>query len=361
MLAPDRRATILRVLDRRGSATITQLATDLGVSSVTVRQDVRELAEQQLLTRVHGGVRSLAATKESARPASGVSGAASPGRRPAVLGMVVPSGPYYYSEVVRGAQEAARELGVRVVLTVSADTVADNKRLVEQMLADGVQGLLAMLGWPSSTGRDVEQWLEDLQVPVMLVERRVSVDATRLEQVASDHSYGAYLAVRHLADLGHRRVALVARQGSATTGLLSEGYTAAVRALDLGEPCDYRIAVAERGVERDGRFDDLLAQVQAGALRAALVHNDLDAIALVGLAKQRGLRVPEDIAVVAYDDELAEMSDVPLTAVAPPKREVGAWAVRMLVRRLAEPDAPRAAVLLRPELRVRRSSAPTFE
>lgn len=367
MLAHDRRAAIMRALERRGSATITDLADELGVSSVTVRQDVRDLADRQLLTRVHGGVRSLAATKESLRPATGAApgllgGPATSVEARVVLGLVVPTGSYYYAEVARGAQAAARELGVRVALAVSRDTVADNRQLVEQMLADGVQGLLAMFWWRSSAALEVEQWLDGLPVPVMLMERRAGIDSTRLEHVASDHSHGAYQAVRHLAGLGHERVALVARDDTATAPLLAEGFEAAVRALRLKKPWDYPIAaVTDPGVERDGRFDELLDQVQAGRLGAAVVHNDMEAIALVGLARQRGLRVPHDFAVVAYDDEVAEMSDIPLTAVAPPKRSVGAWAVRLLVHRLREPDAPRAAMLLRPELHVRRSTVLAFE
>lgn len=62
-----------------------------------------------------------------------------------------------------------------------------------------------------------------------------------------------------------------------------------------------------------------MTAVEAGGVRAALVHDDLDAVTLVGLLQSRGLRVPEDLAIVTCDDEVAELSDVPLTAVAPPR------------------------------------------
>ncbi|MEU3152107.1 substrate-binding domain-containing protein, partial [Streptomyces griseus] len=202
---------------------------------------------------------------------------------------------------------------------------------------------------------DTEEWLSTLEVPAVLVERRAGIQAGRLEQVASDHAYGAALAVRHLASLGYDRVALVARVESPNTALLSVGYADAVQAMGLRPGPEYRIVTNGDAASADARFDEVVRAVESGEVRAALVHNDIDAIALVGILRARGLRVPEDLALVTYDDEVAEMSEVPLTAVAPPKQAVGAWALDLAVRRLSDPGTPLAEILLRPELRVRAS------
>ncbi|MFE2015187.1 LacI family DNA-binding transcriptional regulator [Streptomyces sp. NPDC059491] len=352
MLTEERREAILRMVERRGTVTVKDVAAELDVSAVTVRQDVRDLASRGLVVRVHGGAMSPSAAEQAATP--GATGRPEP-RRECVLGLVVPPGDYYYPEIIRGVQDAARTHGVRIVLAVSGETLAENREQARRLVAAGADGLLLMPRAGLEPAEEAEQWPAGLGVPVVLVDRRTGGRADRLEQVASDHAHGAGLAVRHLAGLGHARIALAARTESPNTPLIREGYAAACRDLGIEPGPEYRIGTTEGPASADW-FDDLVRAVEAGDVRAALVHNDLDAVTLVGLLQARGLSVPEDLAVVTYDDEVAELSDVPLTAVAPPKRAVGAWAVELMRRRLAEPDAPLAELLLRPELRVRASS-----
>jgi len=93
------------------------------------------------------------------------------------------------------------------------------------------------------------------------------------------------------------------------------------------------------------------------------VHTDQDAVHFVQQLQRHGLRVPDDVAVIAYDDELAALADPPLTAVAPPRFAVGQAAARLALSRLAEryrmipgaSRAPRHHLDLLPELRVRES------
>lgn len=361
MLVEERRAAILRAVERRGAVKVTELAAEMGVSAVTLRQDVRDLAARGLVARVHGGAMSLEAA-DAARSADTEGAAGAVGRAPdsvpgrhRTFGLVVPPGDYYYPEVIRGVRDASRAHGVRVVLALSGKTLADNQEQVSRLVEAGVDGLLLMLRPGLGPAGRTERWLSGLTVPVVLVERRAGPGAGRIEQVVSDHAYGADLAVRHLAGLGHERIALVARTESPNTPLISEGYAAAVRSLGLDPGPEHRLRTAEEPAPAGGRFEEFVRQVEAGAVSAALVHNDLDAVALVGLLQARGLRVPEGLAVVTYDDEVAELSDVPLTAVAPPKRAVGSWAVELLRRRFTAATPPLAELLLRPELRVRAS------
>ncbi|MGW4811846.1 substrate-binding domain-containing protein [Kitasatospora cineracea] len=355
-------------MEQRGAITVKELAEEMGVSAVTLRQDVRELADRGLLARVHGGARALAgAPAAGGGPAAGAPAArVAPVQEPAAaappaaagswtVGLVVPPGGYYYAEVIRGVQDAARARGVRVVLAVSGESLADNQEQVRRLVAGGADGLLLMLHPGLHPLAGAEAWLDGLELPAVLVERRAGLRAGRLEQVASDHAGGAALAVRHLAALGHDRVALVARAESPNTALLSAGWSDAVRSAGLAPGPEYRITTAGDAAEADAGFEEVVRAVAAGEFRAALVHNDIDAIALLGLLRARGLRVPEDLAMITYDDEVAELSEIPLTAVAPPKQAVGSWALELVLRRLTDPAAPLAEVLLRPELRVRAS------
>ncbi|MGW2548238.1 substrate-binding domain-containing protein, partial [Kitasatospora sp. NPDC001574] len=175
---------------------------------------------------------------------------------------------------------------------------------------------------------------------------------------ATDHAFGASLAVRHLAAEGHRRIGFLASATSPTTPAVRRGWheTAVELGLDLdGTPeaitCDHRDAAWS------GHLDRYLDACTAGGTTAVLVHSDREAISLVARCQERGIGVPEDLAVVAYDDEVAGLADPALTAVRPAKPALGRTAVRMLAERMREdPDRPVHRIRISPQLVIRDSS-----
>jgi DNA-binding LacI/PurR family transcriptional regulator len=368
VLAEERHGAILRELSRKGSVKVADLAASLGVSSVTIRHDVRELAGRGLLVRVHGGAVSAPEAplqeraQEGKEPAAGEQRGQRKQREPYVLGMLVPQAAYYFPAVIRGAQAAARELGARITLAVSRYDLKEDRRQVAQLRASGVDGLLLTPSDNPTLSLATEQWVNELDLPVVLVERQGGWSTPKVEQVATDHAYGAYLATCHLARLGHQQVALLACE-SRTTPWIRQGHELAQRSLGLREGPVHlfpRSAVDGPAV-MDEHVDDFLGTFRAGGVRAALVHNDMDALSLVRQLRGRGISIPEDLAIVTYDDEVAALADIPLTAVSPPKSEVGAAATRMLVDRLNDPGRPLHTVLLRPKLRIRASCGATPE
>ncbi|MFE1440625.1 LacI family DNA-binding transcriptional regulator [Streptomyces sp. NPDC058739] len=350
MHAEERHQEILHRVRERGSIRVTDVAAELNVSPITIRRDVEALAERGLVTRVHGGAVPPEPRPEQAGPAP----SRQPGRDLAV-GLIVPAADYYYPEVIKGAREAAAERGIRLVLGISQYSPDEERAQARQMLSDGVDGLLITPCGPPGA-RD---WpAAELNVPYVLVERRPD-DDTGVERVVTDHVHGARLAVRHLRDTDREVIGLLLREDSPHSALVLEGYRAGLAAAGL--PADdsglYRLPppggdTAER--ERVlARFTDAAA---GGRLEAAVVHNDHDAIVVLQRLRSRGVQVPEDVAIVAYDDEVAALADIPLTAVAPPKHAVGAAAVELIAGRLADPTRPRHRIEILPELHVRASS-----
>lgn len=305
-----------------------------------------------MLARVHGG-----AVLREARAATGAQPWRPPGGQvPRTFGMIVPDATYYYPEVIKGAREAAGRHGVRLVLGISRYVEAEERAQAEQLLADGVDGLLLT---PSGSGGDAP-WYAELAVPVVLVERRRG-DNTATEHVVTDHAYGARLAVRHLLGLGRKHLGLVLREDSPHADAVREGYEAALAVAGLTAP-ESALFVAPAPADAvsrdyDRNIEAYLDQVAAGDLDAALVHNDHDALLLLNKLRARGISVPGDLAVVAYDDDLAPLADIPLTAVAPPKRAVGASAVDLLLQRVSDPDRPPHRLSILPELHIRSSTA----
>ncbi|MFE9119615.1 substrate-binding domain-containing protein [Streptomyces sp. NPDC007172] len=350
MHAEDRHQAILRRLRERGSLRVTDFAEELKVSAVTVRRDVEALAERGLVARVHGGA---LLPETAASPAAFQSPPPSgPGL---VFGLVVPTADYYYPEVIRGAREAAAARGVRLVLGLSQYSPDEERAQVRQLLSHGIDGLLIA---PCGTPGD-QDWLAALGVPFVLVERRSGDDVPGAERVVTDHAHGARLAVRHLAGFGRARIGLLLRADSPHSALVQEGYLAGLASLGLSAPDALRFTIAAPEtdpVRRDAQLDAFTAAVEARLLDAVLVHNDHDAIVLLPRLRVRGLSVPGDLAIVAYDDEVAALADIPLTAVAPPKRAVGVAAVDLLALRVAAPARPRHQLSILPELKIRASS-----
>ncbi|WP_418958608.1 LacI family DNA-binding transcriptional regulator [Streptomyces tritici] len=355
--AAERHDRLLALVRERGTARVSDLAGLLGVSPVTARRDVEALAARGLLDRVHGQVSWPGGQGAPAGPlvAGGL-----------VLGLLAPSATYYFAEVIRGAHEAAAKVGARLILRISDYRPDEDRARTEGLLAAGAQGVLVAPGWRGPEDRlAYGDWLAELPVPAVLLERRADPGSPLdgLDRVVSDHGHGVLLALRHLLGLGHRTPVLVARKDSPTALAVRAGYADALAGLGLTAPLPVIDSVPAEadpeGFERAVRA--LREAVGSGLATAALVHNDVDAIQMVQRLAESGVRVPQDLAVIAYDDEVAALADTPLTAVAPPKRQVGRHAAELLVERLTEPaggpgeEAARRHLSLLPRLRVRAS------
>lgn len=328
----QRRARVRALVQARGSVRVADLARELGVSPVTLRRDIEAMAARGEIQRMHGVV---------SRPQAGPAGpdhAGGGGRgrdgSGLVIGMVVPTTEYYYGDVVRGAREAVEARGARLTVGLTRYLPGEDRTQADRLLSTGAHGLLLTPNWDAGTpGPGEGAWTAELPVPTVLVERWAPPGhpAASLDRVASDHAHGAARAVQHLAGLGHRRIALASRR-TPTSARLRAGFEAAVAVLGLEPAPPWPGPEALSEAEAFARtLDYLCAAVAEGGVSAALIHSDTDAIMLIPRLQARGVRVPEDLAVITYDDEVAGLADVPLSAVAPAKREVGARAAGLLL------------------------------
>lgn len=159
-----------------------------------------------------------------------------------------------------------------------------------------------------------------------------------MEFVCSHHAAGARAAVEHLLRLGHTRIGYAERISPHTAPQVRSGLAAGLERAGL-DPAPVVATSLRRWTGQDAdRFLDHLLRQRA---TAALCFADREASLLVGAARRRGLRVPEDLSVVGYDNEVADLCEVPLTAVAPAKADIGRRAAELVRARIAHPDAPR--------------------
>ncbi|MEW2630697.1 substrate-binding domain-containing protein [Streptomyces sp. NPDC048389] len=362
-----RRRRILAVVRSRGTVRVADLAAELEVSVVTVRRDVEELDRAGLLRRGHGVARSVEPVEQPPGPAGrGTAG-------DTAVALVVPERHTYLYETMHGARTVLEEAGLRVALHIAPRAAGAERPLVDRVLADGAAGLLIAPRWSTAAEEEADcAWLAGVGVPTVVTERRPRRGSAlhAVDSVCSDHWYGMHLAVDHLVSLGHRRIVLAVRDDSPTARALRSAFVRIAHDREKIEDWTVTLSAPEAGrAEVPGRpapFPDpadfgssaggLVGLLRERRATAAVLHGDVDALMLVQQLADRGVRVPQDCSVVAYDDVVAAFGSTPLTAVAPPKAEVGRLAAEVLVQRLAGRGGPPRRVELLPELKIRGSA-----
>ena len=357
MIQERRHAAILREIEVRGEVLVTDYAKRTGLSTMTIRRDLALLREKGLVERIHGGAVAPGSTglDETAKAVAKVS--------IATVGMVVPAASYYYPATIQGAEAAAAERGVKLILGISGYSVEEERRQIRRLVDNGVDGLIVTPSEAFRSDSPSYNILAHLNIPVVIAER--SLDGlsaeTPMQSVRTDHAHGAEAAVRHLVSLGHRRLALATRK-SPTAPLVHEGFQRALNSLFPGS--DYllgEVPSINQGISSvHDSLADFLEKCVSGKFTAAIVLPDAAAVTLAEIAQDSGLSIPEDLSIVAYDDELAALAPVPLTAVAPPKRDVGYLALKLCFDGISistrTPAMARSRITLLPTLNVREST-----
>ncbi len=329
-----------------------ELAQQFGVSRITSRQALRALAERGLIYRVPGLGSFVAEPRPAALPEGHVAGLVMPR-----LDTSLATG------IMLGIEQVLREAGIHLLFRCADRQPEEEAKAVRELRAAGVTGLLV---WPCE-GEYYNPELLRLRVdqfPVVLVDRHLrGIDTDR---VHSDNVGGGYQATRHLLQLGHRRIAFVSSPMLYTSTIEDRFHGYELALAEAGLPLDRNLVwEGVRGGAHTpgvGPTPTVVAAIadflrQHPDVTGVFAHNDLVARCVLEAAAQLGRRVPEDLAVVGFDDlDLAAAAPVPLTTIRQPSREMGATAARLLLQRLDDPAGPIRAISLPTCLVVRAST-----
>ncbi|MER7332904.1 MULTISPECIES: LacI family DNA-binding transcriptional regulator [unclassified Micromonospora] len=260
----------------------------------------------------------------------------------------------FFADVVRGAEMEAEQAGGVVVVCNSGEDRAREHRHLDILEEQRVQGVLIT---PVDDGPDsrLEQFISR-GTPVVLVDRG-SGHHHRCS-VAVDDVLGGRLAAAHLLEQGHRRIAFVG--GPASIRQVADRHAGAAAA--LGTNGELRVVetpslTVAAGRHAAGEIAELPARQRPTAVFCA---NDLVALGVLQEMTQRDLRVPDDVAIVGYDDiEFAAAAAVPLSSVRQPREQLGRTATQLLLDEVNDQGRHRHRhVVFQPELVVRASSTP---
>jgi LacI family transcriptional regulator len=278
--------------------------------------------------------------------------------RSRIMGLLVlDMGNPFFVDVARGAERAARDAGLGVMVCNSAQSVGEEAEYLALFAEQRVRGVL--LTPADASGRNIETFRRH-NIPFVLVDR--VAEGTTECSVSVDDVAGGALAVRHLVDAGHRSIAYVS--GPPGFNQVRDRRTGALNALaeaGLGPEC-LRELPTERLDVAAGRDAGARLLGLADRPTAVFCANDLLALGVLQAMYAAGITVPDDLAIVGYDDiEFAAAAAVPLTSVRQPAVTMGALAAELLLEETEEPQGgakrhEHRRVVLQPELVVRRSS-----
>jgi len=259
----------------------------------------------------------------------------------------------YFAELTMSLQTRLQEAGYALLLGYSLDDQEREDRLLEVMVQRHVDGV-CIIPSKDTTSAGLQRWLFTSETPHVLIARRVK--GHDADYVGADNVRAGALLGEHLALEGCQTVAFLG--GPARSGARAErqrGLTTALRR--HGVAWDKRLSIATTA-DRAGGATAVGTLMGQGPLPDAIVcYSDAVAFGAIGALRAAGVEPGTDVAVGSFDDILeASLTHPPLTSVATFPEQVGSEAARLLIDRIASPEAPPERVLLSPRLSVRAST-----
>ena len=327
--------------------TISDVAKRAGVSPVTVSRVINEVSNVKPATR-----EKVRQAIDELHYLPNVAARSLRSKRTKTLALLVPDiTNSFWTTIARGVEDEAQKGGYSVLLCNTDEDPKKQQLYQNVIISQRVDGVI--ITPYDSDARNLSR-LRDLKIPVVVLDRRI--DGWDVDSVSGDSISGAQSLVEHLIGLGHRRIAIIS--GPVSTSTAEDRVSG------------YRMSLAEFGLQEDPRYikfgefrefsgEDLAYQLLDENPRptAIFAANNAIAIGVIKAVNKRGLRIPQDIALVCFDD-LPNLSMVfPfLTVVAQPAYEIGAHAAQLLLSRLEAGDVlPPRHIMLPTRLIVRYS------
>lgn len=276
------------------------------------------------------------------------------GRTRSLAYVMLDAGNPFFTDVAQGIEHAAEGADLSLFLCNSDSRASREATHLEHLEQQRVQGILVTPVDPDSPALDA---IARRGTPLVIVDRTRRGD--QFCSVAVDDVLGGRLAVEHLLDRGHRRVALVG--GPLSIGQVTDRFQGAREAWQAaGLPAgDLTLITADSLTVHAGRSagERLAGIPSARRPTAAFCANDLVALGLLQQATSAGLVVPDQLAIVGYDDiEFADAAAVPLTSVRQPRQELGQAAADLVLDEADNPTHRHQQVIFTPELVARAST-----
>jgi DNA-binding LacI/PurR family transcriptional regulator len=258
----------------------------------------------------------------------------------------------FFAQIVDTTAQTLQAQG-RFMLLGCADRVSQMQTIGNLQRSRRIDGMIIIL--PLSASLEQAQQLAACELPVVLVDLQYDVDAN---YITIDNRQGAYSATEHLIKLGHRRIGIIGGQSELPVAHMRiAGYQAALH--DYGVPYDPALVVWGDFAHGGGEYGASHFLTLDDPPTAIFACNDQMAFGTIRTLRRRGVRVPEDISVIGFDDIAeASISYPPLTTIRQPLREMAQLAAGYICRLIDGIELAKLQVCMPTELIVRQSTAP---
>ncbi|MGI6777835.1 MAG: LacI family DNA-binding transcriptional regulator [Acetivibrionales bacterium] len=279
------------------------------------------------------------------------------------IAVIIPniSNPFYPS-IVLGVEDVAREKGYNVLLCDSFRNPKLESEYLHSMLQKQVKGVI--ISSISQNSRALMRLVET-GLTIVAFDQDVTFPCNK---ITFDYKEGGFLAVEHLIKLGHRKIAFVgAPLNRPSRKGVYAGYLKALKKYgitfkediillnELEQEIHNEIYEYKNGIEIAKRYMQLKEKPTA-----IFAINDLTAIGVIQGLKKYGIRVPQDVSVVGFDNIfISEMVEPPLTTIEQPKYEMGRLAANLLIECLSNKEKKNLEIRLKPSLVIRKSTHET--
>jgi len=272
------------------------------------------------------------------------------GKRTQTIGLLIPNiANPFYSEFARNLEDRAHELGYSIVICSTDYNEEKEKKYVSLLMRKQVDGFIITSGF---TNVGLIQEVIDQKIPVALI--AYSIPTLSLNSIGIDDYKAGYQATAHLAELGHKRIAVIAETVQSSNDRV-RGYKDALKEYQL--EFDINLYIETKATVEDGEIaTDKLLNVEEPPT-AIFAFNDILAIGTMQCAKKRGLSIPENLSVIGCDNTILAL--IPsLTTMGQPLREMGYEAADILIEEIEGKKTRKHQILLSPELVIRDSTGP---
>jgi LacI family xylobiose transport system transcriptional regulator len=258
-------------------------------------------------------------------------------------------------EIIRGAERVTQEAGISLILTESGDRHSPGLAWVDGVLRRRPIGVILVF---SDLAPVEKHKLRSRGVNFVVVDPADEPEAD-VASIGSANWSGGFAAAQHLIELGHRRIGMISGPDDMLCSIARvDGYRSALERAGIGFDPEY-VRAGDFHVEGGRRAAEQLLDLELPPT-AIFAGSDLQALGVYDAARPRGIRIPDDLSVVGYDDlRIARWVGPPLTTIRQPLVEMAETAARLLIRMVEDPEAPvNQRVDLATSLVVRESTSP---
>jgi LacI family transcriptional regulator len=329
--------------------TIQDIARELGLSAMTVSRALNQHPDVKTETRQR--ILALAAERRY-RPNRWARSLVT--RKSQIIGVVIPDISHsFFSEITRGIQDVIEQRGYNLMLCHSNADAQREMQEIDSLVGSRVEGLIVASQQAADAPEPFIE-LEQQGVPFVLIDRFFS-DYDCAHVVVDDRRV-AELATEHLIELGHRDVAHIAGPPVSSSLLRTAAYRATLKKHGLAVSEAW---IAASDYQKQGGFTAMQALLQASRRPTAVfATNDPSAIGAIAACREAGLDVPRDMSIVGAGCIEGSYHPNPfVTTVDWPRTELGRRAAEMLLSMVAGEKIEQRHVVLKPQLRVRQSTA----